>query len=105
MGKPNTSKLDREIKLTTRKLEAVRRGEMWPLTGAERSKVMRNLAAGGYRAARGRSTVRAERNLDAVRVSVVARLESELTALQKERQRIVSEAAAARTSKTSFAWW
>jgi hypothetical protein len=105
MAKPNTSKLDREIKLTTRKLEAVRKGEMWPRTGAERRKVVRNLAAGGYRAARGRSTARADRNLDSVAVSVVTRLESELEALRKERARIVTEAATVKAAKKSSSWW
>ncbi|MFJ5778800.1 hypothetical protein [Streptomyces sp. NPDC093094] len=102
MGKPNTSRLDREIRLTTRKLEAVRKGEMWALTGAERRKVLRALAGGGYRAAKGRSTGRAERNLDAVTESAVIRLTAELTALHTERQRLVNEAAAA---KKSSGWW
>jgi hypothetical protein len=105
MGKPNTSKLDREIRLTERKLEAVRNGEMWALTGAERRKVLRNLAGGGYRAARGKSTGRAERNLDSVSESAVIRLEAELKALHKERARIVAEAAAAKAAKTSSGWW
>ncbi|MFI9150730.1 hypothetical protein [Streptomyces sp. NPDC053367] len=105
MGKPNTSKLDREIKLTTRKLEAVRKGEMWALTGPERRKVLRALAGGGYNVVRGKSTGRAERNLDSVAVTAVTRLEAELHALHKERARIVAEAAAAKAAKTSSGWW
>jgi hypothetical protein len=105
MGNPNTRRLDREIKLTTRKLEAVRKGEMWPLTGAERRKVIRALAGGGYNVVRGDSTARAERNLEHVAEAAVIRLTAELTALHTERQRIVNEAAAAKAAKKSSGWW
>ena len=105
MGKPNTSRLDREIRLTTRKLEAVRNQEMWPLTGAERRAVLRALAGGSLRVVRGKSTTRAERKLEALWTSVQTRLSGEITALQNERQRIVNEAAAAKAAKKSFSWW
>jgi len=55
MPKPNTSRLDREIQLTTRKLEAVRNQEMWPLTGSERRAVLRALAGGSYKVVRGKA--------------------------------------------------
>ena len=57
MGKPNTSRLDREIRQTQRKLEAVRREEMWPLTGQERRAVMRALAGGSYKVVLRRPTL------------------------------------------------
>lgn len=49
MGNADTRRLDREISKTTRKLEAVRKGEMWPLTSAERRAVIGALAGGSYR--------------------------------------------------------
>ncbi|MFK0282550.1 hypothetical protein ACIQVL_19070 [Streptomyces sp. NPDC090499] len=105
MGKPNTSRLDREIRQTERKLEAVRKGEMWPLTGQERRAVLRGLAGGSYKVVRGKSPARAERKLDTLWQSVQTRLTAELTALQKERQRIVNEAATAKAAKKSSGWW
>lgn len=105
MAKPNTSRLDREIRQTERKLEAVRKQEMWPLTGQERRAVLRALAGGSYKVVRGKSTSRADRQLETLWASVQTRLKSELKALQKERQRIVNEAASAKAAKTSFSWW
>ena len=105
MSKPNTSRLDREIRQTERKLEAVRKGEMWPLTGQERRAVLRGLAGGSYKVARGKSPARAERKLDTMWQSVQTRLTAELTALQTERQRIVNEAATVKAAKKSSGWW
>ncbi|MEU6217214.1 hypothetical protein ABZ845_06760 [Streptomyces sp. NPDC047022] len=105
MGKPDTRRLDREIRLTTRKLEAVRRGEMWPLTSSERRAAVGALAGGSYRSLRGKSTSRAENRLEALSSSVETRLIAELTALQAERQRIVTEAAQAKAAKKSSGWW
>ncbi|MEU4874028.1 hypothetical protein [Streptomyces sp. NPDC021608] len=97
MGKPDTRRIDREISKTTRKPEAVRKGEMWPLTSAERRAVIGALAGGSYRVLRGKSTGREENRLD----SVAGSAETRLTALHMERQRIVREAAAAKAAKKS----
>ncbi|MCX5267524.1 hypothetical protein [Streptomyces sp. NBC_00199] len=105
MGKPDTRRLDREISKTTRKLEAVRRGEMWPLTSAERRAVIGALAGGSYRVLRGKSTGRQENRLDSLSSSVETRLTAELTALHMERARVVREAAAAKAAKKSSGWW
>ncbi|SES44369.1 hypothetical protein SAMN04487983_105531 [Streptomyces sp. yr375] len=105
MGKPDTRRLDREIQQATRKLDAVRNQEMWPLTGAERRAVIGAMAGGSYRVARGKSPGRAERKLDTMWESVQTRLIAEITALQMERQRIVNEAAAAKAAKKSTGWW
>ncbi|WP_405673060.1 hypothetical protein OG848_25895 [Streptomyces canus] len=104
MSKPNTRRLDKEIRLTERKLEAVRNDEMWPLTSAERRQVMGALVGGSYRTLRSKSTSRAERKLETVWQSVQTRLIAELTALQTERQRIVNEAATAKAAKKSSGW-
>ncbi|KKD04308.1 hypothetical protein [Streptomyces sp. WM6386] len=105
MGKPNTKRLDKEIEHTQRKIEAVHNDEWWPLTGAERRQVMGALAGGSYRAVRGKGTDRAERRLESARQSVLTRLTAELTALQSERQRIVTEAATAKAAKKSSGGW
>ena len=105
MGKPNTRRLDKEIQRTQRKIEAVQNEEMWPLTGQERRQVARAMIGGSYRVTRGKSTGRAERALDNVWTAVNTRLTAELTALQMERQRIVTEAANAKAAKKSSGWW
>jgi len=105
MAKPNTRRLEREIQQTQRKLEAVRKQEMWPLTGRERRQVMAALAGGSYKVVRGKNPSRAERKLETLWQSVLTRLTTELTALQNERQRIVNEAATAKAAKKSSGWW
>ncbi|MDH2388330.1 MULTISPECIES: hypothetical protein [Streptomyces] len=105
MGKPNTRRLDKEIRLTERKLEAVQNEEMWPLNSAERRKVVGALAGGSYRVVRGKSTGRAERTLENVWNAAQIRLTAELTALRTERQRIVNEHATAKAAKKSSGWW
>lgn len=105
MGKPDTRRLDRAIRETNRKLDAVREREMWPLDGRERRAVLGALAGGSYRVLRGRSTDRADRRLETAWTSAEIRLIAEITALQSERQRIVTEAAQAKAGKKSSGWW
>lgn len=105
MGKPDTRRLDRAIRETSRKLEAVRQGEMWPLTGSERRAALRALAGGSYRVMRGKSTARADNRLESVSTAAETRLIAELTALQIERQRIVTETARAKAATKSSGWW
>ncbi|MFD4545533.1 hypothetical protein [Streptomyces sp. NPDC058466] len=105
MSKPDTRRLDREIRQTMKKLEAVRRGEWWPLNGSERRAMARALAGGAYRASRGRSTGRAEEQMDSTGSAAEMRLNAELTALHGERQRLITEAARAKAAKKSFRWF
>ncbi|MGW3209527.1 hypothetical protein [Streptomyces sp. NPDC001135] len=105
MAKPDTRRLDREIQQTTRKLTAVQKREMWPLTGRERRAVLAALAGGSYKVVRGNSPARAERKLETAWGSAETRLSAEITALQTERQRIVNEAATAKAAKKSSGWW
>ncbi|PZH20995.1 hypothetical protein C1I97_00265 [Streptomyces sp. NTH33] len=105
MGKPDTRRVDREIRKTNRKLEAVREREMWPLDGRERRAILAAMAGGSYRVVRGRSTDHADRRLESAWSSAETRLIAEITALQTERQRIVTEAAAAKSAKKSSGWW
>ncbi|MFI0789523.1 hypothetical protein ACH4Q6_28430 [Streptomyces lydicus] len=105
MGNADIRRLDREIRATEKKLEAVRRGESWPMNGRERRAMARALASGSYRAARGRSTGRAEEQIDATGSAAEMRLNAELTALHAERQRLTTEAARDKAAKKSSGWW
>jgi hypothetical protein len=105
MGKPDTRRLDREIRATIRKLTAVQQRELWPLTGRERRTILTALAGGGYRLTRGRSTGRAEQRLDTAWQSAELRLNAELSALHGERQRLLTEAARTKAAKKSSGWF
>ncbi|MDT0434084.1 MULTISPECIES: hypothetical protein [Streptomyces] len=105
MGNSDVRRLDREIRQTQKKLESVRRGEWWPLNGSERRAMARALAGGGYRAARGESTDRAEAQIDTTGTAAETRLTAELTALHSERQRLITEAARERAANKSSRWF
>jgi hypothetical protein len=105
MSNADMRRLDRAIQATTKKLEAVRRGEWWPLAGSERRAMTRALAGGAYKVARGRSASREEDRMDAATSAVEIRLNAELTALHAERQRLVTEAARTKAAKKSSGWW
>ncbi|MYT13339.1 hypothetical protein YWIDRAFT_02666 [Streptomyces sp. SceaMP-e96] len=105
MGNSDLRRLDREIQATTKKLEAVRQGESWPMNGSERRAMARALASGSYRASRGRSTGRAEEQIDSTSSAAEMRLNAELTALHGERQRLITEAARDKAKKKSSGWF
>ncbi|WP_103545995.1 hypothetical protein [Streptomyces sp. SM1] len=105
MSNADLRRLDREIRVTTKKLEAVRRGELWPLNGRERRAMARAVTGGAYRTLRGRSTGRAEERIDSTGSAAEMRLTAELSALHGERQRIVTETARTKAAKKSSGWW
>ncbi|MEU6481446.1 hypothetical protein ABZ858_32155 [Streptomyces sp. NPDC047017] len=105
MGKPDTRRLDRAIREATRKLDAVRERELWPLDGRERRAILAAMAGGSVSVVRGRGTDRADRRLESAWTGAETRLIAEITALQSERQRVVTEAAAAKSAKKSSGWW
>ncbi|MFF9626632.1 hypothetical protein [Streptomyces griseosporeus] len=105
MGNADIRRLDRAIQATTKKLEAVRRGEWWPLTPRERAAMTRALVGGGYRIARGRSASRAEQRMESTGNAAEMRLSAELTALHAERQRLITEAARAKVARKSSGWF
>ncbi|WP_369270583.1 hypothetical protein AB5J55_11600 [Streptomyces sp. R11] len=104
MGNSEIRRLDREIRRTQNKLEAVRRGEWWPLTSRERLAMTRAMARGARSIHQGRSTAGAENRMDSIGTAVETRLNAELTALIVERQRLVTEAARAKAKKKSSRW-
>ncbi|BBC33576.1 uncharacterized protein SGFS_048700 [Streptomyces graminofaciens] len=105
MGNSEVRRLDREIERTVKKLEAVRRGEWWPLTSRERLAMTRAMAQGARNVHRGRSTTGAEDRMDSIGSAVETRLNAELTALYGERQRLITEAARAKAAKKSSRWF
>jgi hypothetical protein len=105
MGKPDTRRLDKAIRETSRKLAAVRNRELWPLDGRERRAVLSAAVSGSYRITRGNSPGREEQRLDTAWSSAEPRLVAEMTALQSERQHAVREAAKAKAAKKSSGWW
>ncbi|MER6631124.1 hypothetical protein ABT301_23385 [Streptomyces sp. NPDC000987] len=105
MSNPDIRRLDREIRATTKKLEAVRRGEWWPLNGRERRAMARALAGGSYRRARGRNAGGDEQRMDTAASAAEMRLNAELMALHGERQRLITEAARTKAAKKSSGWW
>lgn len=105
MSSTDLRRIDREIRATTKKLEAVRRGELWPLNSRERRAMLRAVAGGAYRVTRGRSTGRAEQQIETTGSAAEVRLTAELSALHAERQRLITETARAKAAKKSSGWW
>ncbi|KMS73628.1 hypothetical protein ACM01_17980 [Streptomyces viridochromogenes] len=105
MGNADIRRLDKEIRRTTKKLEAVQRGEWWPLTSRERLAMTRAMAQGARSIHGGRSTAGAEDRMDSIGSAVETRLNAELTALYGERQRLITEAARAKAAKKSSRWF
>ncbi|MBZ9645151.1 hypothetical protein [Streptomyces sp. PSKA30] len=105
MGNADIRRLDKEIQRTTKKLEAVRRGEWWPLTSRERLSMTRAMAGGARSIHRGRSASGAEDRMDSIGTAAETRLNAELTALHGERQRLITEAARAKAARKSSRWF
>ncbi|WP_369378908.1 hypothetical protein [Streptomyces sp. cg36] len=105
MGKPDTRRLDRAIQQTERKVQAVQNRELWPLNGRERRAVLGAAVSTARGLHRGTGTDRADQRMDTSWQSAETRLIAEITALQMERQRVVTEAARAKAAKKSSGWW
>ncbi|MER6784730.1 hypothetical protein ABT330_08845 [Streptomyces sp. NPDC000658] len=109
MGNSEIRRLDREIVTAERKLEAARNGELWPLTGSEKRKVLTALAGGSRAVVRGNSTSRAESKLERLSVQIESRLSAELSALRTVRETLIREDAKAKAqdtaAKKSSGWW
>ncbi|GGX35111.1 hypothetical protein [Streptomyces chartreusis] len=99
MGNSDLRRLDREIRATTKKLEAVRNGEWWPLTARERLAMSRALASGARSVTKGRSTGRAEQQMDTTGSAAETRLSAELSGLYVERRRLIAESRKKKSSR------
>jgi len=104
VSKSEIRRLDREIQKTAAKLEAVRKGEWWPLNGSERRAMARALAGGSYQVVRGRNPGRAEQQIETTCSAAEMRLNAELTALHGEKLRLITEAARAKAAKKASGW-
>ncbi|MGW1001335.1 hypothetical protein [Streptomyces sp. NPDC002520] len=105
MGNSEIRRIDREIGKILKKLEAVQRGEWWPLTSRERLAMTRAMAGGARSVHQGRSASGAENRMDSIGTAAETRLNAELTALYGERQRLITEQARAKAAKKSSGWW
>jgi len=101
MSKSEIRRLDREIQKVQNKLEAVQRGEWWPLTARERLAMTRALAGGARSVHRGRSTSGAENRMESIESSITSRLNAELMALHTAKQSLINEAARAKAARKS----
>lgn len=99
------ARIDRLITEAEAKLTAARNKEMWPLTVSERRRIITALAGGSWKAARSKSTVRADRRIEALTREIEGRLSAELTALQNQKQQTVNAAAEAKAAKKTGGWW
>nr|WP_203729323.1 hypothetical protein [Streptomyces sp. SID12501] len=97
--------MDREIHKAAAKLAAVKRGESWPLNGAERRAMARATIGGSYKVVRGKSTARAEQQIDTTTSNAEMRLTAELSALHGEKQRLITEAAREKAAKKRSGWF
>nr|WP_239149226.1 hypothetical protein [Streptomyces sp. SID12501] len=86
-------------------MEAVKRGESWPLNGAERRAMARATIGGSYKVVRGKSTARAEQQIDTTTSNAEMRLTAELAALHGEKQRLITEAAREKAAKKRSGWF
>ena len=105
MSKSEIRRLEREIGKTQKKLEAVQRGEWWPLTARERLAMTRALASGAGSIHRGRSTSGAESRMESIDSSITGRLNAELIALHTAKQQLITEAARAKAARKASGWW
>ncbi|MFD0441312.1 hypothetical protein [Streptomyces chartreusis] len=97
-------RLEKAVTYAQRKLDAAKKGEMWPLTGSEKRQVIGALAGGSVKVVRGKSTAKADSKLDRLEAAIVGRLGAELSALQTEHQKAVTKAAADKAAKKAKGW-
>lgn len=89
-----------------RKLEAVRKGELWPLTAGEKARLFAAAGRGVVKVVRGKSTTAADRAADRVLSDAEERLKAEYDALESARKKTIRDKATAKTEKGSgFSWW
>lgn len=100
----NIRRLERAVAQAENKLEAAKKGDMWPLTGSEKRQVVAALAGGSYKVVRGKSTAKADRKIERLTASIEGRLSAELTALQTEHQKAVNKVAADKAAKKASGW-
>lgn len=101
----NTRQYDRIIRDTSRKLQAVRRGETWPLTASERARYAGYVGVAFAKATRLKESPMAERGMDRVFEDAIARLQAELQAAEMGKAAVIAEEAKAKVAKKASGWW
>ncbi|MER7498329.1 hypothetical protein ABT033_37790 [Streptomyces pharetrae] len=89
-----------------RRLEAVRKGELWPLTAGEKARLAVHIGRGVSKVVRGKSTNAADSAADRVLSDAEERLKAEYDALESARKKTIRDKATAKAEKGSgFSWW
>lgn len=96
---------DRIIQLAERKLTAVEKRELWPLTGPERRAVLGAAARVGVQMHRGKSIGKADRVIETTWANAAARLQSEIGAAQRQKQQFIEKTATDKVARKAGSWW
>ncbi|MEV5880720.1 hypothetical protein AB0L75_42420 [Streptomyces sp. NPDC052101] len=95
-----------KVDVARRKLEAVRKGELWPLTAGEKARLAVHIGRGASKVVRGKSTKAPDRAADRVLEDAEERLKAEYDALEGARKQAIRDKAKAKVEKGSgFSWW
>lgn len=95
-----------KVDVARRKLEAVRKGEMWPLTAGEKARLAVHTGRGAAKVVRGKSTKTADSAADRVFADAEERLKAEFDVLESARKAEIREKAQKKVGNGSgFSWW
>ncbi|MFF6984235.1 hypothetical protein ACFZAV_42735 [Streptomyces sp. NPDC008343] len=95
-----------QVDTARRKLEAVRKGEIWPLTAGEKARLFAHIGRGAAKVVRGKSTNKADAAADRVLADAEERLKAEYDVLESDRKSKIREKAKAKVEKRSgSSWW
>jgi hypothetical protein len=100
MAKPNTRQLDRIISVAEGKLAGIEARQTWALTASEQARL-----AGLSALVIARDSQRAQQGRDAIWDGAAARYRGEIAAAKGEKDKVLSQAAAARITKKTKGWW
>ncbi|WP_432017681.1 hypothetical protein [Streptomyces hydrogenans] len=92
--------------MASKRLTAVRNGELWPLTAGEQARVVLHAGRGCVKVVRGKSTSKVDRAIDRIFKDAEERIAAEDAAVEAERTKKIREKAAAKVAKRSESkWW
>ena len=107
-----------KVDVARRKLEAIRKGELWPLTAGEMARIALHTGRGATKVVRGKSTDRADKAADRVLADAEERLKAEYDVLESARKAQIREKAQKKVgngsgkgsgkgsgSGSGFSWW
>ncbi|MGW6569983.1 hypothetical protein [Streptomyces sp. NPDC054975] len=92
--------------MASKRLTAVRNGELWPLTASEQARVILHIGRGAVKVVRGRSTTKAEAAADRIFKAAEERIAAEDAAAEAARTKKIREKAEAKVAKRAESkWW